>query len=81
MSQAMLLRINALEGRVKSLEERLAVLEPPLEGNPYRIAHRGFGHWFVETPDGTKVNDQGLTKEEAEAMALDLNERLGELSA
>jgi hypothetical protein len=73
MSQALLLRMNALEGRVKALEGRLAELEAPMEGPRYRAVHGGFGHWFVKNPEGTKMNTEGLEKEEAQRLADEFN--------
>ena len=84
MSQKDTFRIKALEERVNSLEERLSLLEPPTlfeeDAPPFRVVHRGFGHYFVETPDGTRINEQGLPKDDADAMAADLMEQLGRMN-
>ena len=83
MSQKDTFRIKALEERVNALEERLALLEPPAvdaDLPPFRAVHRGFGHYFVETPDGTRINEQGLSKDDADAMARDLMEQLGRMN-
>ena len=79
MSQALLLRINALEGRMAALEQRLKVLEPPAAGDeavPYPVVHIGHGKYAVTTFDGTRVSDQPLSREEADGMAAELTEHL-----
>ena len=77
MSQALTLRVKALEERVALLE---SLRNPPFEAQ-YHVAHRGFGHWFVEAPDGTTVNTKGLTREEADSLASEMNDASEGLSA
>lgn len=75
MSQALAIKVNSLEKRVELLErdaERIrSVLEP--QGLEYRAVHRGFGHWFAEGPGEVKMNTEALTKDEAQALADELN--------
>lgn len=70
MSQALLLRVAALEERVALLE---SLQRPPFEAQ-YHVVHRGFGNWYVENPDGTTVNTKGLAKEDAESLAKEMND-------
>jgi hypothetical protein len=80
MSQKAFIRINALESRVTALERRLAAFELP-EEQGFRAVHRGFGRWYVLNPEGTKMNTEALTQEEAEQLAVELNDTTATLSA
>lgn len=90
MSQALFLRVESLEERMARLEEvadaHFHAQQPSFEPDPpfqseYHVVHRGFGNWFVEAPDGTSVNTKGLTKEEAEETAKQMNDSTKGLSA
>lgn len=97
MSQALAIRVKALEERVRELEERMDAApignEPlppeapdPSEQKPYMVPwHAGFGHWFaVPNTNRTRdaaVNTEALTREEAETLANEINAETESLNA
>lgn len=71
MSQALILKVEDLERRVRALEARLKGVErDPPEGA--RAVHKGFGRWYVEN-GGVRVNTEPLARDEAERLAGELN--------
>ena len=99
MSQALLLRVQALEARVAELEQRQLPqatvsgtsvdFKPPDKSNSVRFYtpsgfepfHKGRGRYGVRGADGTEVGTEPLSKEDAEAIAKDLNEQTEAMSA
>jgi len=89
MSQAMLMRIIALENRVNALEARLneaaadnpasvRVVNTPIQGPtdlaPFYMESHGVGWHRVFGPQG-EITEKGLRRWEAQAMIDDLNEQ------
>ena len=57
---------------VETSQELYSVEE--MAGEPYTIVHKGFGNWFAVNAAGVKANEKALSKEEATALAVQLNE-------
>lgn len=66
MSQALLIRVEALEKRVAELESHL------MPDDSFQPRHFGKGRWQV-VKDGVKVGTEWLAKEDAEKLADELN--------
>lgn len=86
MSQALTLRVLALEARVAELEQaNTEPLESSFGGyvslHTFEPFHKGHGRFGVRSDDGTEVGTEHLTKEDAEAIAKDLNEQTEVMSA
>ncbi len=78
MSQALFLRIQALEARVTDLERAATEPAKPAlvetfesHGGPMEVVKRG--RWWYVLQNGVQINDRGLTEDDARAMADDLS--------
>ena len=86
MSQALLLRVIALEAALAALDARVSVFDDPSRRPApetpvaYRIEHAGFGKWRVVNGDGMLLTGN-LRKDEAERLAAEFTANAVQLAA
>ena len=72
-------RVRALEAEVEELKKLAAVeltrheqRSAEASGDRFSLKQRG-RWWYCVSPEGTKLNETGLSKEDAQALADDMN--------